>query len=69
LKLCDNDRKSNNLEIYTRKQLESMKDKEKSIPDIQFEWEDGFKIIMEAKLSSPVNKNQLQKYKNNSKTK
>lgn len=65
LKKCGMNRKSNDFEIYTRKQLESInnREKEKSQPDITFEWNDGSMVLLEAKLFSPVDEKQLEKYK------
>lgn len=63
LKLCDINRKSSSFEIYTRKRLELIKNRERSIPDITFEWQDGSSVLIEAKLFSSVYKYQLKKYK------
>ena len=68
LKLCDI-QKPIEFEIYTRKQLEALGNQEKSIPDITIEWNDGYKVLMEVKLGSKVDNNQLKKYKKQSKSK
>ena len=61
LKVCGI-KKSIEFEIYTRKQLEVLDNQEKSIPDITIEWNDGCEILMEIKLGSKVDNNQLKKY-------
>lgn len=63
LKLCDINKKSNSFEILTRKQLELIKDRERSQPDLTFKWQDGYNVLIEAKLFAPVDKKQLEKYK------
>ncbi len=59
--LCNINKKPINFEIYLRKKIE--KTNRRNIPDMTFEWEnDSSNIFVEAKLDSPINKNQLKRY-------
>ncbi len=60
-KLCRITKKAVNFEIYLREKIKNSK--KTNIPDITFEWEDdGSNIFVEAKLDSPVDKSQLNRY-------
>ncbi|VVB89878.1 Uncharacterised protein [uncultured archaeon] len=65
LKLCGINKNSINFEMYLRKQLESVRTRKKSIPDITFSSQEhnGFRVLIEAKLFSRVDKEQLKKYR------
>jgi hypothetical protein len=59
--LCKINKEPINFNIYLRKQLENTQ--KRNIPDITFTWEDGDdKVLVEAKLDSPVNDKQLKRY-------
>ncbi len=67
-KLCGINKKPVDFEIYLREKIKNSR--KTNMPDLTFEWQDdGSEIFVEAKLNSPVDKSQLNRYSNLSKGK